>query len=72
MLASASPRKPYVPMEVRSSKALSFDVVKRSHSIGKSSFYKSSVGDRVAHCRTDINPVPIVCDLEKLEAPVFH
>lgn len=41
ILASASPRKPYVPIEVRSSKALSLEVVKRSHKIGKSSFWDS-------------------------------
>ncbi len=44
MLAKASPRKPYVSIEVKSSKDLSLDVVKRSQSIGRSSFY-----DQVRH-----------------------
>lgn len=38
MLAKASPLKPYVAIEVRSSKVLSFDVVNLSQRIGKSSF----------------------------------
>jgi len=38
MLANASPLKPYVPIEVKSSKVLSFDVVNLSQRIGKSTF----------------------------------
>ena len=38
MLAKASPLKPYVPIEVRSSKVLSLDVVNLSQRIGRSSF----------------------------------
>ncbi len=38
MLAKASPLNPYVPIEVRSSKVLSLDVVNLSQRIGKSSF----------------------------------
>jgi hypothetical protein len=38
ILARASPRKPYVPREERSSKALIFEVVKRSHRMGRSDF----------------------------------
>ena len=37
MLANASPRKPYVAIDVRSSKAFSFEVVNRSQRIGRSS-----------------------------------
>lgn len=37
MLASASPRNPYVPIDSRSSNAFSFEVVNRSHRIGRSS-----------------------------------
>ena len=39
MLAKASPLKPYVPIDVRSSKVLSLDVVNLSQRIGRSSFY---------------------------------
>jgi len=39
MLARASPRKPYVAIEVRSSNFWSLDVVKRSQRMGRSSFY---------------------------------
>jgi hypothetical protein len=38
ILARASPRKPYVPREERSSKALIFEVVKRSQRMGRSDF----------------------------------
>lgn len=42
MLASASPRNPYVPIDVRSSKSFNFDVVNRSQRIGRSSRYDTS------------------------------
>lgn len=38
ILASASPRKPYVLIWLRSSNALILEVVKRSHRIGRSAF----------------------------------
>ena len=37
MLANASPRNPYVPIDERSSKSFNFDVVNRSHRMGRSS-----------------------------------
>ena len=46
MLANASPRNPYVPIDVKSSKDLSLDVVNLSHKIGKSSFYSKKGGGK--------------------------
>ena len=68
MLANASPLKPYVPIEARSSNALSLEVVNLSQRIGKSSFLS-----RVSRCQrtetiggpaTDIDTMPVVGDLE--------
>ena len=72
MLAKASPRKPYVPMEARSSKVFSFEVVNLSQRIGRSSFYIScqnvtSQSVYVAPQReTDVNTMAIVSNLEEL------
>ena len=51
MLARASPRKPYVAIEVRSSNFCSLDVVKRSQRMGRSSFCDavSRAGEGDAH-----------------------
>ncbi len=78
MLASASPRKPYVAMELRSSNDCSLDVVKRSHRIGRSSFYqmvrRKKQSLRVparAVSRSYLNATAVVRDLQQLEATVF-
>jgi hypothetical protein len=71
MLAKASPRKPYVPMEVRSSKALSLEVVKRSHKIGRSSFLEMSAYDDSKSVHTYIDAVSVIGNLQQLEAAVF-
>lgn len=42
MLAKASPLKPYVPMEDKSSKVFSLEVVNLSQRMGRSSFYEIS------------------------------
>lgn len=72
MLASASPRKPYVPIVVRSSKALSLDVVNRSHKIGRSSLCPNvSYCIAIIEAPTDVNSMSIVCDLEKFEPAIL-
>ena len=60
ILASASPRKPYVPIDVRSSNAFSLDVVNRSHKIGRSSFYVAVSTHQNCEGRTNIDAVTII------------
>jgi hypothetical protein len=74
MLARASPRKPYVPIDVRSSKSFNFDVVNRSQRIGRSSrcdtYQPRPVArkERTAH----VYPVTIVGDLKELQSALFY
>ena len=73
MLAKASPRKPYVLMEERSSNVLSLDVVNLSHRIGKSSFcWDGQHVQGMAMRETCIDSAAIVCDLEQFEAAIFN
>ena len=67
MLASASPRNPYVPIEVRSSKAFSLEVVNLSQRIDKSSFLipKSAYsGMEKLYMQPYVDAMAIVCYLE--------
>jgi len=75
MLARASPRKPYVLIELKSSNAFSLEVVKRSHRIGRSSRYHTQhqhqESSNLCVC-TDIDTVAVVSDLQKFESTIFH
>ena len=75
MLAKASPLKPYVPIDVRSSKVLSLDVVNLSQRIGRSSFYilvSSSDKDQTLHVTvTNVDSVAIVGNLKQLQPSIF-
>lgn len=72
MLASASPRKPYVPMEVRSSNALSFEVVNRSQRMGRSSRCRvSQTATRGFEMQAHINTVAVVGNLKQLETAIL-
>lgn len=68
MLAKASPLKPYVPIEVRSSKVLSLDVVNLSQRMGRSSFYVSFSKIKSGQTRhsavTDIDAVAVISYLK--------
>lgn len=64
ILASASPRKPYVPIELRSSKAFNFEVVNRSQRIDKSSFCKNLELVYYTASITYIDAMAIVGDLQ--------
>lgn len=74
ILAKASPRKPYVAIEARSSKVLIFEVVCRSHRIARSSFYEiislrwCGIGRLILRY---LNTAPVVCDLEQLQTTLF-
>ena len=70
MLASASPRNPYVAISSKSSNATSLLVVKRSHTIDMSSFCTQGSGERCKDSHTPpayLDTMAIVLDLKQLE-----
>ena len=75
ILAKASPLKPYVPIEVRSSKVFSLDVVNLSQRIGRSSFYvrvsKHQGALSLCGTVTDINTMAVVGDLKQLQPSIL-
>src|SRR5690242_15392610 len=76
MLASASPRNPYVAMVWRSSYFCSLDVVKRSHRMGRSSFcwlgewWSGKVTER-KRGESHVNATTIVGNLQQLQSSVL-
>lgn len=75
ILASASPRKPYVPRDERSSNALILDVVNRSQRIGRSRFCgrARSVATPASSSGLQSHPdaTPVVLDLQELQASLL-